>query len=145
MPAITLSGNLIISPDNTRIYLLYRKDHQFYETPGGKVKPEECADFNKPTISELEAVAKRELLEEVSGITEIVSMEFFLAVKFKVPDGRTAIANKFITRVKGRLCPREDHFDAEKSKWIKVDKLEKYPLSPDLKMLLPAIKEFFNQ
>lgn len=142
---LILSGNLIISPDNTQIYLLYRKDHQFYETPGGKVKPEECQNYFRPTLQELEKVAKRELGEEVSGIERILSMRYFQAVRFNVPDGREATAHKFIVRVKGELKPKEDNFDPRKSKWLPIANLEHYRLSPDLKILVPRIKEFFNQ
>ena len=142
MPDIILSGNLIISPDNSQIYLLYRKDHQFYETPGGKVKLEECVNYFRPTRQELEKVAKRELLEEVSGIERILSMRYFQRVKFNVPDGREAIAHKFIVRIAGEPRPNEDNFDAKKSRWLPIKTLERYQRSPDSKILRPAIKEF---
>lgn len=143
MSFLTLSGNLIIN-DNQEIYLLYRKDHSFYETPGGKVKPEECVNKKHPTIQELRTTAQRELIEEVAGIKEVVSMEYFDKVEFKTPDGRTAIANKFITKVKGNLSPKEDLFDKEKSRWLKIKELKNHPLSPDLKLILPKINEYFN-
>lgn len=142
MPDIILSGNLIISPDNSQIYLLYRKDHQVYETPGGKVKPEECVNYFRPTRQELEKVAKRELFEEVSGIERILSMRYFRKVNFYVPDGREAIAHKFIVRIAGEPRPNEDNFDLKKSGWLPIRTLEKYQLSSDLKILSPAIKRY---
>lgn len=142
MPTIILSGNLIINSDNTRIYLLYRKDHRHYETPGGKVRPEECQNYSRPTRQELEKAAERELFEELSGIKRIISRRYFRAVKFNVPDGREAIAHKFIVRIIGEPRPNEDNFDLKKSRWLPIKTLEKYHLSPDLKMLLPAIKEY---
>ena len=135
MSDIILSGNLIIN-DNKEIYLLFRNDHGFYETPGGKVREGE----------ELKDAAKRELLEEVAEIKEIVSMEYFTSIKFIIPDGRTAIANKFITQIKGNLSAKEeDLFDKDKSRWISLKELENYSLSPDLILLLPKIKDYFNR
>jgi 8-oxo-dGTP pyrophosphatase MutT (NUDIX family) len=138
MPLLLLSGNLIIN-DKKEIYLLYRNDHLFYETPGGKVKPEECQDYSNPTIEELEMVARRELQEEVAGIESIIALSYFKSVEFHTPDGREALAHKFIIRVKGLLHPKEKGFDKEKSRWIPVRELYKYPLSPDLKLLVPAL------
>ncbi len=140
---LVLSGNLIVN-DNKEIFLLFRKKHGFYETPGGKVKAEEGVNPKHPTIQELQTTAQRELMEEVDGIEEVTFMEFFTKVKFNVPDGRTAIANKFITKIKGKLKPNEELFDKEKSKWIHVNELKNNPLSPDLKLLLPKIEKYFK-
>ena len=35
---LILSGCLVVN-ENKELLLLYRKDHNHYETPGGKVKP----------------------------------------------------------------------------------------------------------
>lgn len=146
MSSIILSGNIIINSDNTQIYLLYRKDHQYYETPGGKAKPEEIKDNSgPPTLKELEKVAERELFEEVDGIKEIVYRRYYRSVTFKTPDGREAIAHKFIIKIKGELKPKEDIFDLEKSRWLRIKDLEKYPLSPDLKLLVERIKKYFGK
>ena len=142
MKEIILSGNLIIN-NQKEIYLLFRKKHHFYETPGGKVKPEECS-HQYPTRQELQTTAQRELLEEVKGIEEISSMEYFAKVKLHFLDGRKAIAHKFITKVKGFLSPQEDIFDQKKSGYLPLSQLENYPLSPDLKLLLPKIKKYFS-
>ena len=139
MSNLVLSGNLIIN-DNKEVFLLFRKKHGFYETPGGKVKPEECQNPKHPTKQELQTTAQRELLEEVSGVEEITFMEYFDQVEFQIPDGREAIAHKFITKIKGDLSPKEDLFDKNKSKYLPLDGLEKFPLSPDLKLLLPKLK-----
>ncbi|MEK6950131.1 MAG: NUDIX domain-containing protein [Nanoarchaeota archaeon] len=139
MLPLLLSGNLIIN-EKKEIYLLYRNDHLFYETPGGKVKPEECKDYSNPTIEELEMVARRELREEVAGIESILSMSYFQRIEFYTPDGREALAHKFITGVKGLLRSKEKGFDKEKSRWISLKELYKYPLSPDLKLLVPALQ-----
>ena len=80
------------------------------------------------------------MLEEVAGIEKIISMKYFTSVDFFIPDGRSARAHKFITKVIGDLSAGENLFDKEKSKWLKVAELGKYPLSPDLKILLPKLK-----
>jgi 8-oxo-dGTP pyrophosphatase MutT (NUDIX family) len=139
MSKIILSGNLIIDKD--RIFLLYRKDHRFYETPGGKVKPEECSNPKHPTVQELKTAAQRELIEEVGGIEEVISMEYFDKVEFKTPDGRDAVAHKFITRVKGNLFAQEEVFDKEKSTYLELAEIDQHPLSPDLSYFIPALKQ----
>ena len=56
---VILSGCLIINEKN-EILLLYRNDHKHYETPGGKVEPDECKKPEKPTIEELAKTPERE-------------------------------------------------------------------------------------
>jgi len=140
---IILSGNIIINATK-EIYLLWRTKHSHYETPGGKIKPEECKNFSNPTIEELKNAAKRELIEEVENI-EIISMEYFDKIKFTIPDGRKAIAYKFITKIIGTPTPAEDIFDKEKSKWIKIEDVEGNLLSPDLKIIFPKFKEYLKR
>lgn len=140
MHKIILSGNIILN-DNKEIYLLFRNKHKHYETPGGKVEENECEDVENPTKDELMSVAKRELLEEISGIEEIESMEYFDNIKFTIPDGRKATAYKFVTRVSGNIEPKEDLFDKEKSKWFKISELDEIKISPDLELLLYKLKE----
>jgi len=140
---ITLAGNIIINKKK-EIFLLYRIKHQFYETPGGKLRVSECRDMRMPTLEELKQTAQRELFEEVDGIKEIISMEYFGKINFKVPDGRKAVAHKFITKVKGNLYAGEKIFDKNKSMFIYYNKLEEYPLSRDLRLLLPRIKKYFE-
>lgn len=137
---VILSGNLILN-ENNEIYLLYRKDHKFYETPGGKIKPEECQNPKHPTTQEIKTTAQRELLEEVAGIKEVISMEYFGKIEFQTPRGRKGVAHKFITKIKGSPSPNEDIFDREKSKYLPINQLEKYPLSSDLKLLVPKLKK----
>lgn len=141
--AIILSGNIILN-ENNEIYLLFRNKHKHYETPGGKVEEDECVDFENPTKDELKIVAKRELLEEISGIKEIKSMEYFDCVEFIIPDGRNAIAHKFITKIIGDIMPKEALFDKEKSKWFKISELENVKISPDLELLLYKLKQKIN-
>ena len=46
---IILSGCFIIN-ENNELLLLHRKDHNHYETPGGKVDVGECIDSNNPVL-----------------------------------------------------------------------------------------------
>jgi len=136
---IVLSGNLII--DNGKILLLFREDHKHWETPGGKVKADES--FNEePTLEELEKVARRELLEEVHGI-DIVSMKYFGNVHFIVPDGREAIANKFIVKVKGEPSIGEPELFS-KLEWLDIAILGDMSISLDLRIFLHKLKILLN-
>lgn len=136
---IILSGNLIIN-DTNELLLLYRKDHQHYETPGGKVEAYECVDYARPTIPELEETARRELKEELGNAVVIQSMAYFDHVAFVIPDGRLAIAHKFLVRIAGTpIIAEPDVF--EKYSYITLGDLEKEKISPDLKLLLPKLKE----
>jgi len=131
---LILSGCLVVDNKNENILLLMRKDHRFYETPGGKMKEGET----------LEETALRELKEEVGGITKIKSVEYFGNIKFTVPDGREAVANKFIVKIPSSSMSavkvnEPDNFMS--ADWLPVKDLDKYPLSPDLKVLAPEIKK----
>ena len=133
MGELILSRNIIIN-NSKEIYLLFRKKHNHYETPGGKVENDE----------DLKETARRELIEEVKGI-EIVSMEYFGKALFTIPDVRKALAYKFITKIKGKPVPNEKIFDVKKSKWLPFQELEKENISPDLKLFLPKLNDFFNK
>lgn len=125
-----LAGNIIIN-DKKEIYFLFRKKHQHYETPGGKYD----GNAEKPSLTELNETAKRELLEEVKGVTKIKSMKHFITIEFKIPDGRDAIAHKFLTEIEGNPEPNEDIFDEQKSGWISKKELKTLKLAPDLEKI----------
>lgn len=139
MSEILLSGCIII--ENNKILLLFREDHQHYETPGGHVKKEDCIDIKNPEVEELKKVAMRELLEEVKDIN-IVSMEYMAHISFRTPDKRKAVAHKFLTKIKGGPKINKDLF--EYCDWLDIDELEEYPLSPDLILLLPEIRKLLK-
>ena len=131
MKEIVLSGCFVVNPEK-EVYLLFRKKYQHYETPGGKAEPGE----------NLRETALRELFEEVSGIREddIIEVKYFGSVHFTIPDGRKAVAHKFIIRLNKNLNlkPNEEIFDEKLSKFIPIRKLKdiQEKLSPDLKTLL---------
>lgn len=135
MVDIILSGNFILN-DKKQVYLLFRKKHQHYETPGGKVNQKDCKDPNNPTIEELKETAKRELFEEIKGVTKIISMDYFDGREVKIKDGRIAMAHKFITKIEGNPEPNEDIFDKEKSRWIPIEELSKHEISLTIRPIL---------
>ena len=135
---LVLSGCLIIN-DKREVLLLKRKDHNHYETPGGKVRLAEIS--KKITVKDLAKTAERETYEELGEDIFLDELIYFEKIEFKIPNGRNAIANKFLTKIiKG--IPRVNEPERfSKIKWIPVEKLSEEQISPDLKLLLPKIKE----
>ena len=82
---LILSGCLVIN-DKMEVLLLHRKDHNYYETPGGKVELSECSNPDNPTIDDLSKTAKRELLEELGFDIKINKLKYFGSVEFTIPD-----------------------------------------------------------
>lgn len=141
MHTLLLSGCLIVN-DKSEILLLFRKDHKHYETPGGKVERSECVNFAKPTLEELSNAALREANEELGNNIKLSKLEYFGCVSFQIPDGRYAVAHKFVAKlISGTPKIIEDNF--ERFDYLPIDILEFYNLSPDLKILVPRIKAYF--
>lgn len=140
---IILSGCLILN-DKKQLLLLYRKDHNHYETPGGKVRLSECSNKKNSTTEDLAKTAEREAYEELGTEMKLSKLKFFAKVEFIIPDGRKAIANKFLTHIisgtpkinEPELFLRLDYFTLEQ--------LEQQPLSPDLKLLFPELKKIMK-
>jgi len=150
MVHITIDGKLILSGcliinNSGEVLLLYRKDHHHYETPGGKVDTKECKDPDNPSREELAKTAGRELHEELGNDIKVSKLEYFGSVEFLVPDGRKAVANKFVTKIlSGR--PKINEPDVfEKFDFLPVERLGDYPISPDLKLLLPKLKDYIKK
>ncbi len=141
---IVLSGCFIYN-DKNELLLLHRSDHNHYETPGGKVRLAECKNPDNPTTEELIKVAERELYEEIDNDVKIAKLEYFGKVEFTIPDGRLVIANKFLTKIiSGK--PRINEPDKfSKLKYLPIASLEDYPISPDLKLFVPKLKEHFGK
>lgn len=137
---LILSGCLVIN-DKREVLLLYRINHQHYETPGGKINPEECSDPKNPTIEDLAKTAERELHEELGDDIGVEKLEYFGNIEFTIPDGRAAVAHKFTTRITSGT-PRITEPDTfSRLDYLPIARLEQYSISPDLKLLLPRIKE----
>ena len=136
---LILSGCLVIN-NKKEILLLFKKDHKHYENPGGKVNLEECSNPENPTVEDLEKTAERELYEELGKDINVKKLKYFGKIEFKIPDGRLAIANKFMTEIiSGKPILNEPKIFS-KFGYIPVNKLEDFPISPDLKLLLPKLK-----
>lgn len=138
---IVLAGCLVIN-NKKEVLLLYRKDHHHYETPGGKVRLEECENEGIVAIDDLAKTAERELFEELGSDIKIEKLKYFGKIEFMIPDGRLAIAHKFLTRiVEG--APKINEPDLfTKMDYLPMDKLEKFPISPDLRLLIPILKKY---
>lgn len=137
MEKLTLSGCLIIN-DKKEILLLFKKNHKHYETPGGKV--ENCKDQKNFTLEEIKEEAKREVSEELGDDIKLSELRYFGHVAFRVPDGRLAIANKFKTSIISGTPVNNEPENFDHIKWISINELEKFPISPDLKILIPKLK-----
>ncbi len=137
---IVLSGCLIIN-NKKEILLLYRTDHKHYETPGGKVRLDECDNPNELTLEDLAKTAQRELYEELGKDIKIEEFYYFDKVEFTIPGGRLAIANKFLVKLKGVPKVNEPEIFS-KFDYLPIEHLEDYPLSPDLKLLVSKLKEY---
>jgi 8-oxo-dGTP pyrophosphatase MutT (NUDIX family) len=140
---IILSGCLIFN-DNNELLLLYRTDHNHYETPGGKVELEECDNPENPSIDDLARTAKRELHEELGDDFEAEKLVYFGNVSFTIPDGRLAIANKFATKIISGTPKVNEPERFSKYDYLPVEKLEEFPISPDLKLLVPKLKKYLR-
>ncbi|MFT4308153.1 MAG: NUDIX hydrolase [Candidatus Woesearchaeota archaeon] len=131
---LILASALVIK--DRSILLLHRTDHDDYETPGGKLRADECTDPHHPTREELLACALRELSEEVECTAEPFGDP--IEHHFTVRDGRNAYVVKFPMRyVSGSLTPKEDIFD--EARLVPIEELHDLRLSPDLSELLDEI------
>ena len=137
---LVLSGCLIIN-NNKEILLLFREKHKHYETPGGKVSLEECSNPENPAISDLAKTAERETYEELGDNIKLQKLKYFGKVEFTIPDGRLAVANKFITKIISGEPQLKEPELFSKFDYLPINKLEKYKISPDLKLLLPKLKK----
>lgn len=138
MERLILSGCLVLN-DKKEVLLLFKKNHQHYETPGGKV--ENCKDPLNPAIEELKREAQRETFEELGNDIKISDLEYFGNISFTIPDGRLAIAHKFTTTILEGTPKNNEPEVFDHITWIPLETLEQYPISPDFKLLLPKLKE----
>lgn len=142
MNKITLSGCLIVN-EHKEVLLLYRSDHHHYETPGGKIKPEECSNPESPAIEELAKAAEREAYEELGEDIKLERLTYLGNVDFVIPDGRAAVAHKFVTRIISGTPRINEPEQFSRMDYLPISRLEEYSISPDLRLLLPKLKEYF--
>ncbi|MFH1636957.1 MAG: NUDIX hydrolase [Candidatus Woesearchaeota archaeon] len=139
---LVMSGCLVLN-DRNEVLLLYRKKHNHYETPGGKVHPKDCSNPLESSKEELAKTAEREFYEEIGGV-KIGELKYFGNTDFTIPDGRLGVAHKFVTRlIEGEPRIKEPEL-FEWFDWLQLEKLEKFQLSPDLKILLPKLKKLIK-
>ncbi|MFH1752088.1 MAG: NUDIX domain-containing protein [archaeon] len=133
---LVLTGVFIVN-DEKELLLMFKKNHQHWENPGGKVHLNECDHHEK--IELLKKAALREAREEV-GKVKLSPLKFFARVEFTIPDGRKALSNKFTAKIlegKPKLMEPEVF---EKIAWIPIKKLQNYSLDPTIKLLLKRIQ-----
>lgn len=138
---LILSGCLVIN-DKKEVLLLFRTKHRHYETPGGKVNTEECKNPSNPSEEDLAKTAEREAYEELGNGIRLAKLKYFGKAEFTIPDGRLAVANKFVTKIiSGKPVLAEPELFS-KFEWLPLEKLAEYSVSPDLKLLAPRLKDY---
>lgn len=136
---LVLSGCLVVNGQD-EVLLLYKTEHNHYETPGGKVEAEECANPSEPTLEDLAHTAERETHEELGEDLHLSELVYFGAAEFIIPGGQRGIAHKFLTRILlGQPSIREPE-KFLKLEYLPLKDLENYPLSPDLQQLAPRLR-----
>jgi mutator protein MutT len=120
-----LAGNLILR--NKQILLLYRKDEEYWEVPGGKVEEDES-----PTQA-----AVREAKEEIG--VEIELKKPFYSGEFQKNE-EIFLWHAYVSEIKnGEPDIQEDKF--RELKWIEPGELDELDLAPNLEMVLPALRK----
>jgi 8-oxo-dGTP pyrophosphatase MutT (NUDIX family) len=137
---LVLSGTFIIDEKN-KLLVLYRKDHQHYETAGGKVESSECKNPKNPTLEELSKAALRETKEELGNDIELSKLYSVGYVDVTTADGKQVRIYKFATTIlRGTPIVNEPE-KFLRIEYLPIKGLEKYPLAPSLKAFLPILKE----
>ncbi len=134
---IVLSDCLILRFN--QILLLYRNNHNHWETPGGKVKPEDCKIKNNCSLDDLKTAAEREAKEELGNIL-FAPLQYFGVADFKIPSNKNAYAHKFLTSISSGtpIIAEPDTFS--KLEYIPLSKLNSYPISPDFGHFVEKLK-----
>lgn len=117
-----LSGCAIIK--DSKLLLLYRKDREHYEFPGGKIEKNE----NRRTT------AKRETYEE-TGLT--VKLEkYFGPYIFNngKNNNKAKISHVYTASIVEGKIKLEKKFDHKR--WIPLEKYKKYNIAPNVKMFI---------
>lgn len=120
-----LAGNLIV--EDGKILLLYRKDQDHWEVPGGKVEDDESAT----------EAAVREAEEEIGVSVEL--RKPFYSGEFQ-HDGEMFLWHGYVAEiVEGTPEVREQKF--EKLEWFDPRELDDLDLAPNMEMILPALRK----
>lgn len=134
---VQLSGMFIYDNKN-RVMLLHRIDHDHYETPGGKIELLDCQDPKNPTEKDYRNAAIREVFEEVGQGFIFEDPKYVKGITFEMPNGKTAIAHKFKTKILFGEPKIKEEETFDEIKWFSKEELrnEKSKISPDLKLFL---------
>lgn len=120
-----LAGSLIV--EDGKVLLLYRRDEQHWEVPGGKVEEEES-----PTQA-----AVREAEEEI-GVDIALEKPFYTG-EFQ-HDGKMFLWNGYLAEIEsGEPELQEDKFG--ELGWFEGSELDGMKLAPNLEMILPALRK----
>ena len=125
----TLSAGGIVLNDKGQVLLIHQVEGDAWCFPKGHVEEGE----------DLLRAAEREVYEELGSDISLAPLEYFGSVEFTVPDGRIAVANKFLTKIlsgEPQLAEPEvfDRFD-----YISIIDLENKNISSDLKLFLDKL------
>jgi len=137
---LLLASMLIIRDDNS-VLLLYRSDHDHWETPGGKVQPGDCVRPEQPLIDDYCRTALRETHEELGNDIVLSAPELAYAIAFKTPHHIPARAYKFKARILQGTPQIVETKIFTRCEYLPIAQLEQYPLAPDLRMALSEIKK----
>ncbi len=135
---LLLSGMIV--NDKKEILLLYRKDHNHFETPGGKLELSDCKYPEKITIDDFIMAVKREVTEELGNIV-IEEPKLALSAEFEIPDGRPAIVYKFLTKIISGKPEIQETKLFSRLEWIPIKKIKEFPVAPDLKILADKLQD----
>jgi len=121
---IELAGNLLI--EEGKLLLLYRKDEEHWEVPGGKVEEGES-----PTQA-----AVREVEEEI-GVDVELEKPFYTGEFMK--DGEMYLWHGYIASTEDEPDIQEEKFS--ELEWIDEERLDEIDLAPNLSQIEPALRK----
>jgi ADP-ribose pyrophosphatase len=117
---IQLSGCAIVN-EKEELLLLWKKKHQHYEFPGGKVKFKET----------LENAAIRECKEELGIDVKIIN--YITYEDFKI-DNLSFRSHKYLATIQNNQVPRVNEPDKfEELFWLPMKQYKKYSCAPNVK------------
>ncbi|MBI2665256.1 NUDIX domain-containing protein [Candidatus Woesearchaeota archaeon] len=126
-----------------KVLMLFRKEAKHYESVGGKVEPESCKNYEKPTELEFQQNLVREIKEEIGESVTVSSMHLLGEKKYINHKQREYTMRKYIVIIQGQPIINEPAI-FEKVEWLPVHKLESYPISSGSKPFVPLLKEMIK-
>jgi len=148
MQTLTLNGRIILASclivnDKRELLLLYRPEHEHYETPGGHVDKEDCKNPTKPTLEDFARAAIREGHEEL-GPVEFSQPTLFAEVHFNTPKGIPATVYKFLTKITQGTPKIAEPELFTKLEYVPITELHKKSLAPDFTHFLKKLQDSYK-